>query len=389
MNNKKKLTIVFIIIFIILILLYLFLKNEVDKLEEKQSINENSIEVISKEKENTLDGVIKKYKGEYISEKSNRIFLNFAKDLYDENGNSNEEYFEKMIEDIIKLKEFENSDFHLIDEDKKITIDVFNTNKDKPEILYNKTEDFYSQSNGENYAIIDKIEIMEIKPITIISKELRKLIDGNMFFRFIKDELGEGIELKNGYTSFKDGEILLKILNSKVRNIVFTKKYPSEIINNIKVGTNLEKVKEVCKDASKENNTEKYILYRTADVYIFFYEDEVSAYGYSYFENTLFEEYLEQYLEDKNLDEFVTKVLKKWTNYDKNEYDPDKQNAHITFPSRGVEIKIDNNNSYGITLYNNYFFTEKSKEFVKSGKIQINAEEDLLELMEINRRNNL
>ncbi len=94
-------------------------------------------------------------------------------------------------------------------------------------------------------------------------------------------------------------------------------------------------------------------------------------------------------MEDKNLDEFVTKVLKKWTNYDKNEYDPDKQNAHITFPSRGVEIKIDNNNSYGITLYNNYFFTEKSKEFVKSGKIQINAEEDLLELMEINRRNNL
>ena len=39
-----------------------------------------------------------------------------------------------------------------------------------------------------------------------------------MFFREVSDSIGEGIELDNGYTSYKDGKIMLKGLSHQFLN---------------------------------------------------------------------------------------------------------------------------------------------------------------------------
>ena len=41
----------------------------------------------------------------------------------------------------------------------------------------------------------------------------------------------------------------------------------------------------------------------------------------------------------------------------------------MNFPTRGMEIDIQNNDPKGITLYNNYCFTDDSRQLVKDGYI--------------------
>lgn len=387
-QNKTIINIIFIIIFFILIAICNILVNELETIEEQRI--ENRVAVVNNANAKTIKGTIEKHDSKFLSRRSNTIYVEFSEDLYDESGNSNEQYFESMIKDISKTEEMQNENFSLIDEEKDITIHVKYNAETEGEysIEYNGKENFYEEIDAEEYTTIDKAKIVEQKEVTILAQELRDLSNGNMFFRKIKNDLGIGKDLGNGYTSFKDGALILKLLNSKVRNIVFTEDYTNEIVTNVTVGMSLAEIKEQLNESSKENTDKDYLLYRTSEYYLFFYEDEVSVYSYSYFENTLFEQYLEEYLEDKNLDSFIKKVTGKWAMfYDKNEYNIEQQYAYITFPSIGVEINIENNDPKGITLYNNYYFTEKTRAFAKDGKITINADEDLLEKMEQNRRN--
>ena len=71
--------------------------------------------------------------------------------------------------------------------------------------------------------------------------------------------------------------------------------------------------------------------------------------------------------------------------YDVLEYDKDIKKATMIFPTRGIEIKIEDNNPKGITLYSNYYFTDMTKEMVKNGKISYSTD-DLVEKYEIQRR---
>lgn len=387
-NKKNKKTIIIkiliIIFFILLILCEILLKKANN--EVKENSTQNTANIIATEKPKNIKNIIEKYNSNYLSRNSDKIYVEFEKDLYDDNANSNKEYFESLIKELSDTKELKEKSYYLIDKDKDIKIHI-KQDGETYDIKYNDKEDFYNEIDGKEYSGIEKVEIVEQREITVLAEELRDLTSGNMFFRKIKDKVGTGIELENGYTSFYDGALILKILNGKVRNAVFTKKYTDEIVTRVTVGMTIDEIKEKLKTVpSKEDTKYGYILYRTSELYIFFYEDEVSAYGYTYDENTFFENYLEQYLEDKDFNSFIQKVTGKYTMYNKNEYDLENKYAHITYPSLGIEINIENNNPKGITLYNNYYFTEKTKEFVKDGKISVNTDEDLLELMEKTRR---
>lgn len=385
-NKKTIITKIFIIIFFVLLVICEILLKEIENTQKKQI--ENTANVIAEVQAKTVRGTIEKYDSKYITRRTNTIYVEFSEDLYNDNGESNEQYFKSLINELSHTEDLKQKNFYLIDDEKDIKIYVkYNEENDDITIEYNRKENFYDEIDGKEYVTVDKAQIVDQKEITVLAQELRDLTSGNMFFRKIKNKIGVGEDLGNGYTSYKNGALILKIVNSKVRNAVFTEKYTDEVVTNITVGMTIDEIKnELSTTPSKENTKKGYILYRTSELYIFFYEDEISAYGYTYSDNELFEGYLEEYLEDKNLDSFIQKVTGKWTMYDKNEYDPEQQYAYITYPSLGVEIKIENNNPKGITLYNNYYFTEKTKNFVKEGKISVNSEEDLLENMEINRR---
>jgi phage-related protein len=74
--------------------------------------------------------------------------------------------------------------------------------------------------------------------------------------------------------------------------------------------------------------------------------------------------------------------------YDEYEYDEEAKNLHISYPYIGVDINIKNNDSTGITLYSNYYFTDKTKRFIAEGKITLDSKTDAIYVSELNRREN-
>ena len=74
--------------------------------------------------------------------------------------------------------------------------------------------------------------------------------------------------------------------------------------------------------------------------------------------------------------------------YDYFEYDSESDSAEILYSTRGIHIKIENNNPKGITFYSNYYFTDYTKSLVKKGVVSFEPDRDLVEKTELERRKN-
>lgn len=378
----KKLILILLILFsMLLILTMCYLRI----LQEDTIISNLPAEIVAEPK--TIEDIIKKYNSEYLSNSDNKIYLKFSRDLFDENGKSNEQYFISLIEDLKQF--FEKASFYLIDEENKIKIYIkYDIDANTYSIEINGKENFYEEIDGNSYIEVENSKIADNSNIRITNKYLRKLDLDSMYFTAIQDELGEGEDLQNGYTSYKDGTIKIRLSPAKaVRNIIFSKDYEGEITNQLKSGMSLKEVYEANSDNVFGSLSENYLGYKENNFYIFFYEDEISIYSYSYKYNSDFEKALEEYLTNNDLEKFVKKVTGRIQAYDKLEYDLENKNVYILYSNRGIEIDIKNNNAKGIKLFNNYCFTDKTKSYVKEGKISYESK-DLLEKMEMERRNN-
>lgn len=376
---KKIIPIVFILLLIILcISTYILIK-----LKENDN-NSVEAEIIAEPK--TVEEVLESYNTKYISEENNIIYVVFNKDLFNENGESNEKYFTDIIDDLKPF--YKKESFSLIDEEKDINIDVqYDTTSEKYIIKINNKEDFYETVNGESYTKVDTSRIVEDSEIRIDNSYLETLLMRSMYFSEIEDELGDGTPLENGYTSYFDGIIKIRnVPTGAVRNIIFSDEYDGNITTKLRADMSLDEVYNINPDNSFGSVSDGYLGYKEADYYLFFYDDEVSVYSYAYRYNDIFEEALEKYLDDKNLEEFVNKLVKAWKAYDYYEYNPETQDAYILYSNRGIEINIKNNNPEGITLYSNYYFTDVTRNYVKDGLITFKYNEDLIDKTEKQRR---
>ena len=211
------------------------------------------------------------------------------------------------------------------------------------------------------------------------------LIDHNMF---LTTEFGEseGLAEDGIYKYYLDKTVKVRLSAGRVRNIVFLPEYKEEVFYGIYVGTPLKEVKEKLPDVAFGSIEEGFLGYRANEVYVFFYEDEISVYGYSYYEHTDFEEYLGEYLQSKNLSQFVKNITSLWQSYEEFEYDEANKNLHLTYPAIGVTIDIVNNDSKGIALYSNYYFSDLSKRYIAEEKITLKSKEDAIFNSETNRR---
>lgn len=234
---------------------------------------------------------------------------------------------------------------------------------------------------------VDKVSITEDSSVIISNIYLDRLVMNSMYFSTIEEDLGEGKVLENGYTSYLNGTIKLRTVPTKaVRNIIFTKDYEGSITSKIVSGMPLREIYNINSENAFGSLEEGYLGYKDADYYLFFYNDEVSVYSYSYSYNKIFEQLLDEYLKTKNLDIFVNKLVGKWKAYDYYKYDKENKNAYILYSNRGIEIDIKNNDSTGIKLYTNYYFTDKTKEYVKDGLITLDSKTDLLDKIEKQRK---
>lgn len=240
-----------------------------------------------------------------------------------------------------------------------------------------------SKEDNDTIKIADRVTMYS--PNTYLSS----LLAANMGTRIIEKDLDEGIELDNGYISYNDGTIeIRKTLTNIVRNIIFTNKYDGDVVKNVNLKTSLKEILELYPENSFGSLEKDYLGYLSNDFYYFFYDDEISVYGYTYKEDEKFEKILEKYLEDKDLDKFVSSIKVSLRYYDYLEYDPDIKKAHIMFSNRGFEIDIEDNNPKGIILYSNYYITEKTKKYVEDGVITLREKEDSVEKIEKERRAN-
>lgn len=393
MSDKKKSTIILILMLLsffvltFLIITFFYIKYNNNDLQT-QNIISNNIDVSIVSEPTTIEDILKEHDAEFISQDVSTIYATFGEDLYNEDGNSNESYFIDLIEDLKQF--FEKTSFELKDEEKDIDISVkYDPLSEDYEIVYNNIENFYKQTNGDDYVNVETTSIIDASVIFMHNGYLEKLILNNMYFSSIEEYLTESKELDDGYISYPEQKLKVKLApNKTVQNIIFFDEYEGKILSDVTLGMSLSEILELHPDNSSGSLEDGYLGYRNGDLYYFFYPDEVSIYGYSYSKNENFEKLLKAYLEDKDLDKFVKGLQNKLKVYDEFEYDSEIKKLYMTFPTRGIEIDIEDNDSKGITLYSNYYFTEYTKKMVKDGLITLNSKEDLVLKYESARRAN-
>lgn len=378
--NKKIIIVIFLLLLIILGIL-------ITLLVIYDNTNTNTVETSIVVEPKTIEDVIKKYNSKYIEEKSSTIYVVFYKDLFNEDGSSNETFFNNVINDLKPF--YKMNTFSIVDEEKNINIRArYDMETENYIITINNIEDFFKNVNGKSYVDVDKTELSELSNINTKDEVLSQLELNSTYFESIEEMLGEGKELENGYTSYLNGTVRLRLSPIKtVRNIIFSEDYEGDFSGKIKFGASLKEIYEANSSNAFGSLEEGYLGYINDDFYMFFYNDETSLYSYSYKYNKDFEDLLEEYLQTKNLDTFITRLVNRWQVYDYYEYDPETKNAYVLYSNRGIEIDIKNNNPKGITLYKNYYFAERSKQFVKDGLITLNSNTDLVDKIEKERRN--
>lgn len=392
--EKKDVKSVLILIFLILLFLLFFFGYTLLETIENEQINtqtqinqdnQNSIDIEGQE-ENPIRDIIQKYGSKFVKQEGPSIFVEFAKDLYDKNGNSNRNYFQKIIDDLVPYFEIES--FYLIDNTKDIYIHVkYDSKTDEHIIIINEIENFYDKTEGKDYVLVDESEIVPRSGFMILDTYLLTLAVRDFYFNAISDKIGEGTDLGNGYTSYLDGTMELRTIpTGGVRNIVYNHNYEGMITTEISAGMSLEKIKEIEPDNTFGGLSEDYLGYREDNFYVFFYDNELSFYPYSYKNNKTFESILKDYIDNKNLESFVNNLRSRYMAYDHLEYDPETNSADILYSTRGIHIKIQNNETNGITLYSNYYFTDYTKKLVKQGIIDFEPGVDLVEKVELERR---
>ena len=390
---KSVIILIFIILlFILFFICYTLLETIEDQSEDTYTnINEQNIlteETVEGSEEDKIKNILKKYESIYLRKEGPSIYVDFARDLFEKNGNSNRNYFQKIIDELIPF--FETESFYLIDNNQQIYIFIKYEEKTKEhKIIINEIENFYDNIDGKDYALVEESEIVPRSKFVIQDSYLFSLSVNSFYFDAIKETIGEGIDLENGYTSYLDGTMKLRTVpTGGVRNIVFSKKYDGMITSKISANEELKKIKEIEPDNAFGSLSEGYLGYREDNFYVFFYENETSFYPYSYQNNKTFESILKDYIEDRNLEYFVKNLKSRWLAYDHFEYDLENNSADILYSTRGVHIKINNNNSRGITLYSNYYFTDYTESLVKKGIIDFEPGVDLVEKTDLERRKN-
>ena len=382
-ESQKKLVILGIII-AILLLIFLLIWFYIQYLKMKDEVD-SQVAASSVIPETTTSDIFDDNNVKVYREEGNKIYVDFEKDLFEEDGSSNQEYFEKVIDELNELKP--RSDYYLVDEEREINIHVIARSNGTYSYEINDLSEYYDRVDGEVYSKVSDSKIKRSESNFVFENTfLFNLIARSPYLSSIEEKLGEGRDLENGYKSYQDGAILIRTSPVKaVRNIIFTSLYDGDITGEVKVGTPLEKIKEVYPGYSFGGLSEGYLGYITEHYYYFFYPNEVSVYTFTYKENSKFENILKKYIDSGDLNTFVSRISASYSVYDSLEYDEGMQDADILFSNRGIGIKIRENDSKGITLYRNYYFSEYTRNLVKEGKVSY-SEEDLVDICEKERR---
>lgn len=344
-QDRRNLKVILSMAGIIVILLFAMLILNV--------ISKNMNRELSYDNLTTIKEVIEYYESRYISEKEsedNAYYLDvnvvLAKLPYDEKNNSNEEYYTNLLEDSAKVLNYNS--FRLLDKENDLKIEVVCDGRKIVRILINGIEDYFiyydSLHSMEKFKEIEKIDL------EVNSEALQACISNDW-----KSDtyLGERESICDNYTVYFDEGYKAKYIKGQIYNLVFTKNYEGKVVSNLSPSMSNSDIKEVLGKPAFENEDLSLIGYKSDRFYAFFSDNEISIYRVDYTEADEFFALTDKYTSGE-LDflEFMNQLTYLWPDY--NEYEYNQNSMFISYPLKGIEIKLNYKNDLnGIYIYNN------------------------------------
>lgn len=164
--------------------------------------------------------------------------------------------------------------------------------------------------------------------------------------------LGQRDSIFDEYYIYFDEGIKTRTINNKIYNIVFDKKYTGNVINSLFPGVELETVKSDLGKPTFEDENLEVFGYKGKDIYVFFSSSEISVYRVLDESTDEFFNLADKFInEELDLLEFMNELTYMWKDYDKYEYS--STSVFISYPLKGIEIKINYDDTNGILVYNN------------------------------------
>lgn len=382
MNMSVSQKIISIILICLVIVLGILISIKSQEVIEDETVNQ--IETVVKKQE-TLSEILAKYDVEYIKRDANKIYVTFNFQLYNEDGSSNEIKLNNLLNE---LTNYFNSTYYIIDEKNGIDIKVFYSQNVGAEVFINNKKDFFKETDGKTYYDVNNIKNTLLTNVYVVEDALSYITMKSLRYSDLVDRIGEptGTD-EEGYLLFDDGDIRVsKYENANmVRNMIYSGKYLNSFVSKITEGYSLKKVVEVYGEPAFGSIDEGYVGYRTTEFYLFFYEDEISVYGYGYTSNIQFEKVLQEYTINYDIEKLSSTLRSMWRGYHEYEMDVENKTLYLTYPSRGVEIKIDSMDVSGITFYSNYYYSDGLINKIKNGDYTLKANEDFIHIVELER----
>lgn len=341
-NKQKRLIIITISVILAILLIYLtiqyFKRITYDPEKPYQTV---------KEAVNTLGHKYIKEEKSEVEEFNKDIFVTFSVDLYT-NERSNQNIYYDLIYTIAKVEKYKS--FRLIDTEKEIVINVLANEQEKKliRIYINGDDNYYGRQESLN--TIDKYEETPVTDFIVNSTILKEIIQKNWSTNI---NLPQEYIKEEQYKIYETEGIKIKNVNNKIFNIVFTEEYNQNIVNGIKVGTNIWDVVNILGNPTFGELSNGLIGYQGKEFIIFFSSREISIYpsGKDY-DKTEFSKLVQIFTEQGNAKEFVNNVTNLWKDYDYYEYDENYVN--LRYSLKGVEIQFNITSNHGIIIYSNY-----------------------------------
>ena len=327
----------------------------------KEFIQENGIQINSNEK---------------LEDDTLYVNLSFKNNLYD-NGKVQEEYFANII------KEFNKSisnDYILYDKSKNIEIIVKRTDESNYTYTINGRENYF---DNENLKILEENSKIEEKDYTTKSSAVR-VLDG--FNWSILD--APQYTLQEDGTYLGENKLRLETKRNNIIRVVVDEEYNGEILDGVKVGTDLEKIEKKLGEPTFEDSQLNMIAYKIKDTYVFFYEDKAVICPNIEYKNKDLEKLIFSYYEgeyEKERARFANEILNTFSDFESYLVNDTLILRSVT---RQIELIIPKNEKMEIKLYNNYNFTSKMMDYIMDNKITLNLSEDYLYKSEVEYQKN-
>ena len=381
-KEKKKLKLIIIIILVLIFLLVtglILYKALVEKNNEVSSIEdfENVKEIIEY---NECKYIKTSNSDEDGFEKD--IYLEFSKGVIEEDGTTNEVLYDNLTSQIAgKMK---GTNFRLIDESKNIIVRIKFDGEEVSSYTINNDSQYFEH-------LKTRYQILNFKDdnnadIQIRSNELNSVINNN--WQTSNLNLGTIDSVCSNYNIYFNEGFKIRNVYNKVFNIIFTKQYQKEVIQDIKTGMSNEEIIQVLGVPTYKDENNYLIGYKNQTLYVFFCDGEISVYrNEQNYEIEEFENLIKEYNETKDYNTFVTKLTDLWPDYDS--FTKTNNRVSLRYTLKGITIDFNVITNNGITLYKNS--NQALLEDIKNGEmipasIYTELDNDLIFIEETNMR---